>query len=75
MRKVKIALGVLLAFAAVAAAAFPWYLGWETEQCFVAGLNNGALGKNSPVSVTSGPVRTRMVALERNSPRQPQGRP
>jgi uncharacterized protein YdgA (DUF945 family) len=52
MRRLKIALGVVLFLAAGVAAAFPWYLGWQTEQRLRAGLDNPALGNNSAVAVT-----------------------
>jgi hypothetical protein len=42
MRTVKIALAILLLIAAGAAAAFPWYLGWQTEEGFKQGLNHAA---------------------------------
>jgi len=52
MKTVKIALVVLLLLVAAAGAAFPWYLGWETEQGFKQGLDHAALGGNSPMSVS-----------------------
>lgn len=52
MRQIKIALLVLLVIVAGAAAAFPWYLGWRTEQRFIAGLDHSALANNSPLAVS-----------------------
>ena len=52
MRKLKIALALVLCLIAGAAAAFPWYLGRQTEQRFLAGLEHPALGDNSAVAVS-----------------------
>jgi uncharacterized protein YdgA (DUF945 family) len=50
MKKLGIALGVLLALVAVAAAALPWYLGGEAEKRFREGLADHS-GANSPLAV------------------------
>jgi uncharacterized protein YdgA (DUF945 family) len=52
MRKLKIALALVLFLIAGAAAAFPWYLGRQAEQRFLAGLKHPALGENSAVAVS-----------------------
>jgi uncharacterized protein YdgA (DUF945 family) len=52
MRKLKIALALVLFLIAAAAAAFPWYLGRQAEQRFLAGLKHPALGDNSAVAVS-----------------------
>ena len=51
MKKLTIALGAVLLLAAGAAAAFPWYLGWQAEQRLRAGLDHPALTQNSAVVV------------------------
>ncbi len=53
MRKVTIALAlVLFLIAGGAAAAFPWYLGRQVEQRFLAGPTHPALDDNSAVAVS-----------------------
>lgn len=52
MRKLKIALALVLFLAVGVAAAVPWYLGWQTEQRFLAGLKHPALGDNAAVAVS-----------------------
>lgn len=57
MKKVGIALGVVLALAAVAAAAMPWYLGVEAERRFREGLADSSGG--------SSPLALKLVRYER----------
>jgi len=52
MRKLKIALALVLFLIAGAAAAFPWYLGRQAEQRFLAALSHPALGDNSAVALS-----------------------
>jgi uncharacterized protein YdgA (DUF945 family) len=51
MKKLGMLLGLVLAVLALAAAAVPWYIGWETERHFIASLGDPALKRNSPLAM------------------------